>query len=60
LVDLVDRMTLSDLGQRILEIGFRVHAVELCRLHNRVYGCCAIAAGIRTGEEILSLMQSFA
>src|SRR5215831_16890332 len=58
LVDLVDRMTLGDLCQRILEIGFRVHTVELCRLNNGVYGRCAITTGIRTGEEKILAPQS--
>ena len=51
LVDPVDRMTLGDLCQGIVEIGFRVDAVELCRLNEGVYGCRANTAGIRTGEE---------
>src|ERR1700694_5400121 len=58
LVDLVDRMAFGDLCQRILEIGFRVHTVELCRLNDGVYDCCAITACIRTREEKILAPQS--
>ena len=51
-------MTLGDLCQRIVEIGFRVDAVELCRLNEGVYGCRANTAGIRTGEEEILSPQS--
>jgi hypothetical protein len=53
LVELVDRVTVGDLCQRVLEISVRFHAVELCRLPDDVYGCSAITAGIATRENSL-------
>jgi hypothetical protein len=57
LIEFVDGMAVGDLCQGILEIGFRVHAIELCRLNDGVYGSCPIAAGVRPGEQkILAVM----
>ena len=50
-------MPVGDLGERILEIGLGIHAVELRRLGESVHGSCLIAAGIGAGEEVVLAPQ---
>jgi len=46
-------MSVSDFGKDILEIGFWIYVVELCRLDESVDGCGALTAGIGACEEII-------
>jgi len=53
LINPIDRMTLCDPFENVAEIGFRVEAVELRRLHDRVDRCGALTAGVGTSEEVV-------
>jgi hypothetical protein len=44
--------------ESVLEAGFGVDAIELRGLHDRVYGRCTLASGIRTSEEVLFLARA--
>jgi hypothetical protein len=46
-------MSLGDPGQDILEIGFRIEAVEPCRDDQRIDGCRPLAAAVGPGEQIV-------
>ncbi len=44
--DFVDRMSVSDFGKDIFQIGFWIYVVELCRLDESVDSGGALAARI--------------
>jgi len=48
---------LGDPGESVAQIGFRVDAVELGRLRDRIEGGCALAAGVGAGEEVVLAPQ---
>ena len=47
----ISRVPFGDLRGRVAQIDFRVHPVELRRLHDSVNRRGAISAGIRSGKQ---------
>src|SRR3954451_11827583 len=45
-------------GEDVAQVGFRIEAVELCGLDQRVDGSGSLAAGVRAGEQIVLAAQS--
>ena len=52
-VNPVDPMAIGNFGDGVSQIGFRIEAVELRRLDERVDRRGALAAGVGTGEEVV-------